>query len=326
MNNRFDSKNSASGTAPYGYRRQGNSLVPDETEVPVIKLIYELFFRHQRKKTVAGLLNEQGFRTRNGALFSDTSVERILRDAAACGIYQTGQNGKSKEIKLEPIVSEELWKQVNVILSQEKKPLKKAVHLFAGLIFCACGGRMAVPSNSPKYVCQTCRRKIGLKDSEEIFREQLKAFPFSTTENESETLYDYWLHLNKDEKRIVVEQLVEHITVGERDIEIEFGIAPNSHELMAFGQQDFEAETEPHIANTASTLPESEKADPAEFVEPLLSETEAAKILGISKMTLLRKRNGGEIKFFRVGFRVLYSKEKHLVPFLKKCERNAGEE
>jgi hypothetical protein len=63
-----------------------------------------------------------------------------------------------------------------------------------------------------------------------------------------------------------------------------------------------------------------------DYAEPLLSETEAAKFLGISKMTLLRKRNGGEIKFFRVVFRVLYSKEKHLVPFLGKCERNAGDE
>jgi excisionase family DNA binding protein len=324
MNNRFDSKNSPLGAAPYGFRRNGNNLVPDETEAPVIKLIYELFFRHQRKKTVARLLNEQGYRTRSGALFSDTSVERILRDSSVCGIYRTGQNGKSKQTSLKPIVSEELWKQANAVLSQEKKPLKKAVHLFAGLIFCACGGRMSVPSNSPKYVCQTCRRKIGIKDFEEIFCEQLKAFPFSATENESETLYDYWQHLTKDEKRIVVEQLVEQITLGERDIEIEFGIAPNSPELMAFGQQESEAGTKPQTENAASATTGVGKSEPAELNEPLLSETEAAKFLGISKMTLLRKRNSGEIKFFRVGFRVLYSKEKHLVPFLEKCERNAA--
>ena len=55
--------------------------------------------------------------------------------------------------------------------------------------------------------------------------------------------------------------------------------------------------------------------------EPLISEAKAAEFLGISKMTLLRKRNAGEIGFYRVGFRVLYSKEKHLLPFLEQCEK-----
>jgi excisionase family DNA binding protein len=55
--------------------------------------------------------------------------------------------------------------------------------------------------------------------------------------------------------------------------------------------------------------------------EPLMNEIEAARFLGISRMTLLRKRNANEIGFFRVGFRVLYSKEKHLLPFLEQCEK-----
>jgi len=40
-------------------------------------------------------------------------------------------------------------------------------------------------------------------------------------------------------------------------------------------------------------------------------------------MTLLRKRYAGMNKFFRIGFRVFYSKEKHLLPFLENCERAA---
>jgi excisionase family DNA binding protein len=66
------------------------------------------------------------------------------------------------------------------------------------------------------------------------------------------------------------------------------------------------------------------RGEPAEgessIGEPLMSEAEAARFLGISKMTLLRKRNVGEIDFFRVGFRILYSKEKHLLPFLRERE------
>ncbi|HEX8198567.1 MAG TPA: helix-turn-helix domain-containing protein [Pyrinomonadaceae bacterium] len=57
--------------------------------------------------------------------------------------------------------------------------------------------------------------------------------------------------------------------------------------------------------------------------DSLLNEKQAATFLNISRMTLLRKRQSGEIKFFRIGFRVLYSKEKHLLPFLERCQNIA---
>jgi excisionase family DNA binding protein len=53
----------------------------------------------------------------------------------------------------------------------------------------------------------------------------------------------------------------------------------------------------------------------------LLSEKQAAKRLGVARITLLRAREAGRIRFFRIGTRVLYSNE-HLVEFLAKCERN----
>jgi excisionase family DNA binding protein len=52
----------------------------------------------------------------------------------------------------------------------------------------------------------------------------------------------------------------------------------------------------------------------------LLSEKQAAKRLGVARITLLRAREAGRIRFFRIGTRVLYSNE-HLVEFLASCER-----
>jgi excisionase family DNA binding protein len=53
----------------------------------------------------------------------------------------------------------------------------------------------------------------------------------------------------------------------------------------------------------------------------LLSEKQAASRLGIARITLLRAREAGRIRFFRIGTRVLYS-EAQLIEFLNDCEQN----
>ena len=54
----------------------------------------------------------------------------------------------------------------------------------------------------------------------------------------------------------------------------------------------------------------------------LLSEPEASSVLGISKITLQRKRKDGSISFYQVGGRILYSPS-HLEEYLAKCEQKA---
>jgi site-specific DNA recombinase len=54
------------------------------------------------------------------------------------------------------------------------------IHIvFAGIAFCECGETMYVPSNSPKYVCRTCRNKIPIADLDAIFSEEIKDFAYS---------------------------------------------------------------------------------------------------------------------------------------------------
>lgn len=191
---------SIGGAAPFGYHWKDRQLVPNPKEAPVLKLMYELFLEHRRKKVVARLLNEAGHRTRNGSKFSDTTVTRLLEDPTAKGLRRSNYTrslGQKKHwvlkpqehwiyTQVEPIVSEELWDQCNGILkdqrSSRKPPSRPAIHLFSGIAFCDCGAKLRVPSNTPKYVCPKCRNKISIVDMEGVFQEQLKTFFFSPQE------------------------------------------------------------------------------------------------------------------------------------------------
>ena len=53
------------------------------------------------------------------------------------------------------------------------------MHVFAGILECACGGKMYVPSNSPKYVCRACRNKIAIVDLEGFSTDEIRAYSFS---------------------------------------------------------------------------------------------------------------------------------------------------
>ena len=183
------------GQAPFGYRWLGKELVIDQHEAPVRKLMYELFSEHKRKGYVAKKLNEMGYRTRNGSEFTDTTIGRLLHDSTAKGIRlanYTKSLGDGKKWVLKPesdwititcpaIIDTALWDECSNILTQQeeknKKVSKQVAHLFSGILFCECGGKMYVYADAKNYKCSKCRKtKIEIGDIEEIYYENLKEF------------------------------------------------------------------------------------------------------------------------------------------------------
>ena len=220
------------GAASYGYRWVDKKLVPDPVEGPIRALVYDLFEQHKRIKRVARVLNERGYRTRRGAPFADTTVERLLTDSTAKGLHRANYTNTQDRTKnwvmkpesewvyteVEPVVSEEQWERCNAILQSQRagrKPVSRTVvHLFAGFAHCVCGAKMYVWSNSPKYRCPACNNKIPVGDLEAVYRDQLRHFLLSPEEIDA--------HSRAAEDMIrEKEKLIESAEAELRKIEVE---------------------------------------------------------------------------------------------------------
>jgi site-specific DNA recombinase len=198
------------GHAPYGYKWVDKKLIPKPDEFVIRRRAYELFRDHRRKGTVAKLLNASGFRTRQGKLWTDVHVRRILVESSAKGIYyfnrvkkhggwKTTQKPESEwgKVICESIVAESLWNEVNQIIEEQGKanrfPGKLPSHTFSNIAWCSCGGKMYARSDCPKYLCRKCNNKIPIVDLESIFHDELQVF-FT----DSEKIAGHLTHANEN--------------------------------------------------------------------------------------------------------------------------------
>ncbi len=222
------------GQAFFGYKWQGKIMVVDEKEAPVRKLMYELFVKIKRRKAVASELNKLGYRTRNGSLFTDTTVTRLLRDTSAKGFRKSNYTkslgeGKRWVAKSEEdwvmfpcpaIVSDSLWSECNQILDEQIRKHSKAGprvnHLLSGYVHCECGKKMYVYHTAPVYTCKSCKTKIATNDIDEIYHNQLKSFLL--TDSDAQSFMDQsCVILNEKESLLVASRNKRDKTKKEMD-------------------------------------------------------------------------------------------------------------
>ena len=213
-------------------------------------------------------------RSSTGAKFCDSEVKHILTNPTAKGLHRanyTKSLGDKKNWVLkpkdkwvfnpvEPIVSEELWDFCNHIIEEwgrtRKRPSKKPVQLFAGITYCACGHKMYVPSNTPKYTCSKCRNKIPIVNLEGVYYEQLKHY-FTPTDlsaylshaddtiKEKEELLQVLL---KEEKKVKVE--MDHLI----DLSLQGSINNESFTKRFHPLEDREKQLEEEIPRLQSEI------------------------------------------------------------------------
>jgi site-specific DNA recombinase len=225
------------GRTPYGYRWVDKKLVVDPIEAPIRKLIYELYREHKRRRTVARLLNERGLRTRTGAAWSDTSIERNLRDQTAIGKHRVNYtktaDDQTGRVELKP-ESEWVWREVEPIIEQSlydecisymdglrksgKRLTRQSVNLFSGFAHCSsCSGKMIVPSQMVKYVCRDCNIRIPMDILEECFISELSE-TMPRPEDQELRLIQITKHIELIDQLLIAQQAT--IASVEREIDV----------------------------------------------------------------------------------------------------------
>jgi site-specific DNA recombinase len=174
---------------PYGYCtrpvevRPGvvrHQLVPHPDEAEVVREIYRLTIALGGAKSVARALNQRGFRSRTGALWSKDQVLNVLAQTAVIGTHVWGKSNRSSQspplsLSVEPIVDPEVYALAHQ-LHDQRQPSRHPGHAAAsphplsGLVRCGkCGGSYTretsgkqVKAGCYQYGYYNCRRSTRI--------------------------------------------------------------------------------------------------------------------------------------------------------------------
>jgi hypothetical protein len=147
---------------PFGYKTNDEKkLVPDETEAPVVRLMFDWYTKGIGLKNISNKLNEEGYTTRSGGKWQYVSVATILRNPTYKGTvvlnrYQKVKfGGRKKQIQNppekwqvfenqhKPIVPIDVWEEANSKETRERKKWSLVNEFRGGIAVCGgCGCNM----------------------------------------------------------------------------------------------------------------------------------------------------------------------------------------
>lgn len=151
---------------PFGYDYKNGRLVVNDREASQLQLIFQLYADGHHPKEIAEMLNERGLSGKEGGIWWENSVRRIIKSKTCLGyIHYKGEWYKGEH---PPIIDADLFKRVETISEQRSKAFAdnrrtgKATSLLGGLLFCAkCGAKFhkKINPHGTYYVCYSRSKK-----------------------------------------------------------------------------------------------------------------------------------------------------------------------
>ena len=155
--------------APIGYKNADGPngkriIVLDEAQAPVVRRLFELYSSALYSiKDLGALVREERLMGRSNRPLPTSTAHNILTNPMYCGDFEWA--GKLYEGTHEPIVSRELWLQVQLALEGRLgNRAKKRHHAFpfSGLLTCGqCGYALVGEIKKEKYIYYRCRAMRG---------------------------------------------------------------------------------------------------------------------------------------------------------------------
>jgi len=148
----------------YIYDHRLRNIVPDPKRAGIVKKVFEEFatgrYGHQ---SISQYLAELGVKSKNGKLKSNHTIQDMLTNERYIGIMKW--DGEVYEGKYKPLISKQLFANVQEVLKNKSRPRKiKVGHdfPFRGLFHCSCGSMMTAQwakGNGGLYRYYRCTRK-----------------------------------------------------------------------------------------------------------------------------------------------------------------------
>lgn len=133
--------NATGGIPPFGYVIKDKKYVIDETEADAVREIFLKYAQGFKANSIANDLKERNIRRKNGKFIDQKYVYVILHDKRYTGVVT--HKGEEYYNIFPPIITKEVWSQVNAINEENKQAPSRKKEIFdyilSGNVICANG-------------------------------------------------------------------------------------------------------------------------------------------------------------------------------------------
>ena len=161
------------GRPPFGYRTAADKTYElDPETAPIAKLIFEKYAEGMTEAEISRWLNDQGYRTIKGKMYSRTSLVKLLKNERYIGTY-IFKDLIREENAMPAIIDKDLFEKVQEMLAKNKRlPSNKwnySDYILTDKLYCGlCGSQMVGVSGTSKskkkhcyYACLSKHKKQG---------------------------------------------------------------------------------------------------------------------------------------------------------------------